>query len=35
MGEIATMRTNCHGSDGIRTVELPVKLEWREREIER
>jgi hypothetical protein len=35
MGETATMRTNCHGSDGFRTMELPVKLDWRERKKER
>ena len=29
------MRTNCHGSDGFRTVTLPVKLEQRERGRER
>jgi hypothetical protein len=34
MGETATMRTNCHGSDGFRTMELPVKLDWGERERE-
>jgi hypothetical protein len=29
------MRTNCHGSDGFRTMELLVKLDWREIERER
>ena len=29
------MRTNCHGSDGFRTMELLVKLDWREIDRER